>query len=287
MRLISAAISGAFALGLCACSRSGGDVAADVTRALPTPYLLEILGQLDMLDSDEFAIVQAADRIESFRIESRADPNVEGSINGYPLIAKGPDLTSEQTGELKQMVVRLESYIPLGRKACGPLRPGVALRFYRGEEHVTALVCFTCNEWTFAIGDSAPAFSISNRYGGMNFEGCQRRLLSLCQQLFPDDKELAGIKPVDSYGAAYHLVNGPPVVGEEPHGEARCDLSYESEHIDVLAKYLPGVEKKVESWDRGGGFGDSIFRLDGVLYVYTTPEKHAIIVESGQVVLFK
>ncbi len=264
MRLTTVVIAGAFFLGICSCSQSGSDGTQNVQRPLPTPHLNEMVG------AKAIGILQSPDRIESFRIAQRREPIRAGTINGYPLSSIGPVLSSEQIDRVRQLVIRLESYIPLGAKACGPIQPVVALRFHRGEESVTALICFSCKEWMFVAGnDEAKTRS-------WNLEGCQQELLAICQELFPDDTLLAGIKPLDSYGAAYHLIKGPPVEEDE----LNRDLSYDRADIDVLAKYLPDVRNKVTNWSRGRGFGDTVFRLDGVLHVYTTAEKHAVIAAS-------
>ena len=68
-------------------------------------------------------------------------------------------------------------------KKCG-LRPGVALRMWRGEQAVDVLVCFECDTlWAYVVGSQVE----KPHYQWHNFDPVRGELLALAKEALPDD----------------------------------------------------------------------------------------------------
>lgn len=239
-----------------------------VTAGEPAPYLDIIVGEKNL------SILRKADRIESFRIDSKKYPDAPNTINGYPRITTGPDLDAVQATNARRITNRLESYFPLGAKMCGEIRPGVALRFHRGPEYVTAIICFDCREWYFEFGDETDG---GRHRSKLNFDGTQAELLRLMRELFPNDRAIGSIVPIDRYTVAYQVPAALPASEED------IKKDYASGSAMVLAKYVPDAVMKLNTWKQGGGFEDNALPLDGLLFIYTTKENHRIISKASSV----
>jgi hypothetical protein len=168
----------------------------------------------------------------------------------------------------RRIVTRLESSFPLGAKACGDIRPGVALRFHRGKEYVTALICFHCKEWYFEVGNESDG---GKHRGKLNIEGAHAELLQLVQSLFPDDGTINAIISEDRYTIAYQVPEALPSKDDDIRSDAELGST------GVLVKYVSEAATKVKNWDQTGGLNDSALPLDGLLFIHTTEENHRII----------
>ena len=75
------------------------------------------------------------------------------------------------------------------RKKCG-LAPGVAYRFWRGNEAVEVLVCFQCDVlWPHVMGSDASRPSRDYK----DFDSVRPELLALTREAFPHDAEIRGL----------------------------------------------------------------------------------------------
>jgi hypothetical protein len=137
------------------------------------------------LGTDRLAVLANATRAESFRVEpiQPAAPPAE-AFRGYPVQRQGPDLTAAQLDAFRRLALDVDHYRFEVAKAC-EFMPGVGLRLHAGDRTLDVLLCFSCDEWEFWLGDQRVI---------EDFDPARAALLRLVQALFPDDAALADLK---------------------------------------------------------------------------------------------
>jgi hypothetical protein len=142
---------------------------------------------VSFLGPERTAIIEGATHVESYRIDGipLRDHEADGeSIGGFPVLAKGPDLTAEQVRRVRELILDPANWNFRSGKLC-VFSPGVALRFRTADDVMDALLCFSCDEWGFdyrgarVVEDSDPA---------------RPPLLALAKGLFPGDKALTSLR---------------------------------------------------------------------------------------------
>lgn len=136
------------------------------------------------LGTERLAVLAGATRAESFRIESAAAPAAGAPVlRGYPILRPGPDCTPAQLDEFRRLALDAGNYDFERAKGC-EFMPGVGLRLHTGERTLDVLLCFSCDEWEFWLGDARVI---------EDFDPARPALLRLAQALFPDDAALQGL----------------------------------------------------------------------------------------------
>lgn len=136
------------------------------------------------LGTDRLAVLGGATRAESWRIAPMqpATPPADG-FRGYPVIGQGPALTAAQLDEFRRVALDAASYDFARAKGC-EFQPGVALRLHAGDRSLDVLLCFSCDEWEFWLGDARVI---------EDFDPVRPALVTLARALFPDDEVLRGL----------------------------------------------------------------------------------------------
>ena len=104
-------------------------------------------------------------------------------LRGYPILRTGPDLAPAQLDEFRRLALDAAHYDFERAKGC-EFEPGVALRLRAGERTLEVLLCFSCDEWEFWLGDARVI---------EDFDAARPALVRLAQALFPDDAALRGL----------------------------------------------------------------------------------------------
>lgn len=138
------------------------------------------------LGADIVAVVEAADKVESFRIredfataKDKQSPDTK-RIAGRLLLGKGKPLSAKHRDQLKQLVLSDSSYLFEVAKGCEPV-PGVIFRLHHKDRYVDVVLCYECKMWGFAA-------SGGKREKWEDFDPVARQLIKLAQVAFPDDK---------------------------------------------------------------------------------------------------
>ena len=105
------------------------------------------------------SIIINPDRVESYRIEPRSyAKDLSSNAVTYDVIKTGPILNKEQIVTLHQMILSPKKIDLDPTKPYEPyyvetyeceFSPGYVLKFIKGDQEVTMLVCLGCNEWEF------------------------------------------------------------------------------------------------------------------------------------------
>lgn len=129
----------AILLGCSAVAPGGGAVAA------PSARLAAFLG------ADAVAVLQGADRIEPFALETALMPpggSGPDFIDGYRWKARGADLPPAAVAGFVHLALSDSSYDFAGAKKC-PMVPEYALRVHAGPRTLDVLISFSCRTWAF------------------------------------------------------------------------------------------------------------------------------------------
>ncbi len=133
-------------------------------------------------------VLHGADRVEVFRVAAPWKKGKEGPMLGkYPLISTGKEQGKEFGTKLAQIVLDDSTYEWNIAKAC-EFDPGVAYRVWSGKESILVLICFHCDE----IGIIADESDVKIRIH--DFDRGRPALVRLARQVFPEDKEIQGLK---------------------------------------------------------------------------------------------
>ena len=210
------------------------------------------------------SVIFHPDRVESFRVSPVQSKKIDDTINGYPLLAKGPSLSATQQRQVQHAITRMESFAPWSSNWCGGIQPGVAIRFHRGAQQFTVLLCFKCEEWQFVDGNQS-----LNELERSNLDGAQREMARLVKQLFPNDPEIQAIELSNRVGKAYRF---EPNVLKWVDEEGLPKVARSSgDFLEYLALHVG----RYEDWTSYGGNVHITFEEDGVIHVYSTDECHA------------
>ena len=109
----------------------------------------------------------------------------EGKIRGWPVTAKGRDLSHEQIEELRSMVTDLHTYNFRTEKQLYFISPEIAFLLHEDSKELTLFCYFKFNK--IAITVAGP--EEKTRY----FEFARPRLATLVKQLFPNDPEIQAL----------------------------------------------------------------------------------------------
>jgi hypothetical protein len=153
---------------------------ADFRRTLETRF-----------SSPSFAPVREAERVDALPVNSEG----EGLSSTYRVQERPVTLDSSAARELRQAILKPESYRG-GPLAC-MFQPGLALRFYKGEDRVQALVCFSCDELIFEHAGQESGWQDK-----LAFDTALRgRLLDIARETLPGrEPEPADRHSLDSIG---------------------------------------------------------------------------------------
>jgi hypothetical protein len=136
------------------------------------------------------AAVKGADRVETFEVDEgndywRTDQQEADRIGAYKITRRGPEEKGPWMTKAAGLLLDPMSYGH--RKRCG-FAPGVALRFWKGSQHVDVLLCFHCSDLVVL-----PLPDPKNPYPDlilMAFDPQRPAWLRMAREAFPKDKEL-------------------------------------------------------------------------------------------------
>ncbi|HAU29169.1 MAG TPA: hypothetical protein DCW68_03550 [Rhodospirillaceae bacterium] len=130
-----------------------------------------------LLGPEISGILQAPDRIESFRISAEMDENAPQKIGEHTVLQAGPILSTEQAHRLAFMASSETSYVLDASKRC-PFLPTYGFRLTRNAESFSILVAPGCALWRFEDKDR----SIIE-----DFDPAADTMKSLLDELFPQN----------------------------------------------------------------------------------------------------
>jgi hypothetical protein len=136
------------------------------------------------------AILRGATRVEVFRVSPATSFDAQPGdklIGRHLILARGTEQGPRFASRLA--AVLLGPGLTRTDKKCG-VQPGVAYRFWKGDESVAVLVCFDCDVACFVdVGRTdEPA---SNDC--LDFDPVRVEMLGLAREAFPADKEIQGL----------------------------------------------------------------------------------------------
>lgn len=147
----------------------------------------------DFLGEDRVTRILSAESVAAWRVdgsfhgrsENPADvvQDARASASGFPIVREGPALTADQRARFTALVQDADSYLFDVEKGC-IFAPGVAVRFDGPAGPLDVLLCFSCDEWAFALPSDASA------YGDRvieDFDPVRADLRALAREWFPDD----------------------------------------------------------------------------------------------------
>ena len=108
-----------------------------------------------------------------------------GTIRGWPVTAKGRDLSREQIEELRSIVTDLHTYNFRTEKHMYFLSPEVAFLLHGGSKELALFLYFKFNNMAITVAGSEEKISYSEFAGP--------RLATLVKQLFPNDPEIQAL----------------------------------------------------------------------------------------------
>lgn len=133
--------------------------------------------------------MDTATEVRALRVEDSRGLDTTGRAlaSGFPITAEGPLLTDPQRTDFMALVRDAANYEFDMSKAC-VFSPGVALRFDGPAGRLEALVCFSCDEWAFAIPTATGELE---SWVVEDCDAARAGLLRVAKQLFPGDAALA------------------------------------------------------------------------------------------------
>jgi hypothetical protein len=148
----------------------------------------------DILGNQTRWVIAAPDRVECFIIE-RPQSSRRRRIDGYKILAGGPELTADQIALLQQMVLDPLAYYdgrPIFKRL--PSVPEFAFRLHRGESKLDLLVDLHNPGWEF--------YCETECHWGWNWVGGE--MVGLAKALFPEHAS-EHARPVWKRGAMKRL----------------------------------------------------------------------------------
>lgn len=164
-------------LALCAC-----------TAAAPSGRVVDLLGRAAharMVTSPGTETTHEAYRIDGMaHMEGRAADGAE-RLHGYPVLAGPVPVDTAGIAELRDVLIRDDTYLWDVAKACEFL-PGVLVRYREPGATLDVLLCFSCDELeVFADGKKA---------GHEDFDPRRADLVRIVKRLFPDDPQIGALR---------------------------------------------------------------------------------------------
>ena len=104
------------------------------------------------LGEEFISILSHPDQVRAYRLEAH-DLNKPDNIMAYPILEWGPYLETEQINRLQKLIFNDRSYNFETRKRC-MFQPGIGYEFVKTDKKAYVILCFTCNEIMFAIGNN-------------------------------------------------------------------------------------------------------------------------------------
>jgi hypothetical protein len=134
-------------------------------------------------------ILQAASRVEAFRIKPRQEKAAARQIAGYPILASSGKEQGEAFAAALVKVLSDEKTWKGNSARC--FNPGVAFRAHGDKESVDIIICFACTNFRLYVNDATgkPVIQSSGAFGPRIAP-----LLGLAKRAFPDDKEIQGLR---------------------------------------------------------------------------------------------
>lgn len=144
------------------------------------------------LGSDRIERMDTATEVRALRVDGsfRTERDGRAMAAGFPIDAEGPLLTDAQRDGFLSLARSSDHYMFDLAKAC-EFMPGVALRFDGPAGPLEVLLCFSCDEWAFAIPTAG------GELGSWKIEDCDAarpELLRLARELFPADEALSELR---------------------------------------------------------------------------------------------
>lgn len=138
-------------------------------------------------------VLTGATRVEVYRIDggsTEAMPRAAGPgdavVDGFVVLARGKDQGPVFAARLADVLLSGRTYTDRFVKCYAP---GVAFRFYRGEERADAVVCFACGN-LYLGPPSGGRVSENATFSGSPAAG---RLVRLAKEALPDDKDIQAL----------------------------------------------------------------------------------------------
>ena len=144
------------------------------------------------LGTDRIERMESATEVRALRVDGffRTERGDRAIASGFPIDAEGPPLTEAQRERFLTLARDSNHYLFDVAKACEFL-PGVALRFDGPAGRLEVLLCFSCDEWAFAIPTAdgeLESWEIEDN------DAARVELLRLARELFPQDEALSKLR---------------------------------------------------------------------------------------------
>ncbi len=169
-RALAAAVA-----ALCCASIACHATDADGWHAAPREFLGE----------DRVQRLTSAETAAAWRVDGGFDAPRDGRalMSGFPVLGEGPALTPAQRARLLGLVQDADSYLFDVAKAC-IFSPGVAVRFDGPAGPLDVLLCFSCDEWAFAL---PTADGERESWVVEDCDPARAELRAMARAWFPDD----------------------------------------------------------------------------------------------------
>ncbi|MCB9905973.1 MAG: hypothetical protein H6831_16355 [Planctomycetes bacterium] len=144
------------------------------------------------LGSDRIERMETATQVRALRVDGsyETERGSRALASGFPIDAEGPLLTDAQRDRFLDLARDADHYLFELAKGC-EFMPGVALRFDGPAGRLEVLLCFSCDEWAFAVPTA------EGELESWEIEDCdpaRSALLALARELFPKDETLSGLR---------------------------------------------------------------------------------------------
>ncbi len=134
----------------------------------------------EILTERELDPVRSSDHVETLAAEIR-----DRRAGSYVLSRESVPVPEDAARELSRLLLAPGSY---SDRVSACFTPAVAIRFYKGERAVDALVCFDCRVLVFQSANEAHSHS------KLAFDPVQETLLELVRRVRPGDERLAFVR---------------------------------------------------------------------------------------------
>lgn len=105
---------------------------------------------MNFLGAERLEVVRNAENIEAYQVDwSKSFAKSTVSVQGYPVIAKGRNLVSDQIAMLKRLIASEKSYEFQWSKRTR-VRPSYMLRVIRGTDELDIAIDFNSSQWFFS-----------------------------------------------------------------------------------------------------------------------------------------
>lgn len=104
------------------------------------------------LGEEFISILSHPDQVKAYRLEAN-DLDKPDNIIEYPVSEWGPYLETEQINRLQKLIFNDRSYNFETKKRC-QFQPSIGYEFVKTGKKAYVILCFTCNEIMFVIGNN-------------------------------------------------------------------------------------------------------------------------------------